>query len=292
MHKFLLLTLSLFLSICSKNNRQEQIKSVREQHVNKPITVFVHGTLFSAYRWLVHLIDVPTGFYPVNSCTKRLVVSRIPGILNQADPEQFPIDTFYLFGWSGALNFDARKQAARDLYQALKKHTGSITIIAQSHGCNVALNLAQAAQEAGDTEFKLDRLILLAGPVQAVNSDYCKSHIFKKIYVIYSSSDFIQVLDPQYLYRETRKLNTKTCFFSGRTLPNAPHIIQTQLVINRKSPSHMDFILSKTLRHIPKIIKLLDKQFETDKNKLDKHYRITVRRKNKKEQCVYSIAAV
>jgi pimeloyl-ACP methyl ester carboxylesterase len=264
-------------------------QNLNSEVAHQPTTVFIHGTLFSLFSKLVATFDCPRGFYLSSTLSHKRAISNVPDLLHAAHKTMFPLDSFYLFGWSGYLDSDIRKQAARELYHELKKIAGPITLICHSHGGNVALNLAHVAQEHNDRDFKIEKLILLATPVQEINSAHINSLIFKKVYVLYSSADFIQILDPQNIYRNIQNRRSNN-IFSQRTFPGAPHIIQAKIIINRKSPAHIDFMLSKILRHLPSIITLLDQQFAIDAHSKNKHYSITIKkRKRNKEPVQYRL---
>lgn len=259
---------------CNQNISKEEIEQ-------KPLVVFIHGTLFSAYRWLVHWLDCPLGFAPATKQGNKYFLGRIPYILHEAAPEAFPLDSFYLFGWSGSLNFEARKKAAHQLYHELKKHKRPITVIAQSHGCNVALNLAQIAQEHKDTEFIIDRLVLLACPVQEHNAHCVKSHLFKQVFSLYSTNDIMQCLDPQGIYKKTKELlksgNKKIPFFSQRTFEPASNLTQARIILNGSGPAHVDFILKKFLIHLQTILKELEAATHASRMQREEtHYTVTI----------------
>lgn len=183
---------------------------------NKPLTVWIHGTRGSAF--------LPVGISPKikqvhdEFCLPPLGLNRvcdiptcyhqhsIARILCQADSLQFAFDAFYVYGWSGDLDPLERVRAALTLYDQLQKliqdyknqyHTEPhITIITHSHGGNVALNLVLGHQSHSH-KITINRLILLACPVQQETEDYCNHELFKQAYSLYSYADLIQCLDPQ-----------------------------------------------------------------------------------------------
>jgi len=223
---------------------------------NPHTTIFVHGTLFFL-SWLVRLFDCPLGLTPAHQAYGPCL-GKIPHILNKSNPCMFPLNQFYLWGWHGQLSFESRMSAAHKLYHSLRRLSGPKTIIGQSHGCNVILNLAQIAKEHHDKNFLIDRLILLAGPVQEANAHLVTSPMFKKVFSLYSSADLLQILDPQGLYSETRQFKNSTKFFSEKLFKPAPNLVQAEIVIMDKGPSHMDFLTEKFIKHLPDIIELLD----------------------------------
>ncbi len=227
-----------------------------------PLTVFVHGTKESLISRLVHRVNYPWGIVPASLQGKHSILGCIPSILHQACPEQFHINSFYLYGWHGRLCFKARKKAALVLYKILKDHQGPITLMAHSHGCNVALNIAQVAELYKDRNFKIDRLILLACPVQAVTACYAKSPVFKRVYSFYSTGDLLQIADPQRVYLESRLLcrilRAPLPLFSERLFPPSPNLIQIRILLDKKSPGHINFLLSRFLRKLPAVISLVE----------------------------------
>lgn len=243
--------------------------------LNQHSTIFVHGTLFGL-SWLVRLFDCPLGLTPAAYQPNRFVLGRIPYILHQASPTMFPLHKSYLWGWHGELSFPARMSASHKLYHALKRIEGPKTVIGQSHGCNVILNLAKIAHKHKDSNFFIDRLILLTGPVQEVNAHLVNSPIFKKVFSLYSSTDLLQILDPQGLYKETKKLKTPTKLFSEKTFKPAPNLVQAEIVILEKGPSHLDFIKEKFIKHLPDIIELLDKETTNSTDYQTFHYKINI----------------
>ncbi len=176
--------------------------------------------------------------------------------------------------WPGTITFPSRLQAAEKLYNVIKTHKGPITIIAHSHGCNVALNLAYWAEINNDETFKVERLILIAPPIQEVTKPLATDKYFKEVYTFYSSADSLQVADPQALYWESygwTEPSTKVPFFSERTFPPAPHAIQTRVLQDWQSPNHLQLMLTRFIRKLPVLLKLVKiaattEPFECTKN--------------------------
>ena len=230
-----------------------------------PITVFVHGTKTSLISRLVHQTDHPAGIMPSTEVCTNSVLTRIGPTLNAVDPQQFPLNTFYYYTWSGKMTFAYRLQAAEKLYEVLRNHKGPVTMITHSHGCNVALNLAYWANVQQDTSFSIDRLILLAPPVQEVTKPYVYSPIFKRVYTFYSTADIMQIGDPQALYWESylhTKPSTLIPWLSCRIFDPAPHIIQTRVLFDRQSPGHLHFLLSRFIRKLPALLDVVTKEAE------------------------------
>jgi hypothetical protein len=227
-----------------------------------PITIFIHGTKQSLASRLVHAVNYSQGLVPVSLQGQWSILGRLGHALHQADPEQFNIDSLYLYVWIGKLTFKCRRKAAHDLYALLRHHKGPITLIGHSHGCNLALMLAEAVQKDPDPEFKIDRLILLACPVQQVTAPYVSSPVFKRIYSFYSTGDLFQIADPQAVYLDSRTFkrqrNVRVPIFSERTFPPTPNLIQVRIVHDKKSPGHLNFLLGRFLNKLPATLKLVD----------------------------------
>lgn len=265
-----------FFSNCSYNKElnNDQVVSISKKSENENTTIFIHGTLFGL-SWLVRLFECPLGLTPATSLTNRYVLGQIPHILNK-ESDKFPFNKFYFWGWHGELSFRARSSSSHKFYHKAKHISGQKTVIAQSHGGNLALNSAKIAQRHNDKNFSIDRLILLATPVQEVNSHLVSSPVFKKVNSLYSSDDLIQVLDPQGLYQVTKRLKNNTKLFSERVFKPAPNLVQAEITMDEGPVSHMDFLHEKFLKHLPYIIDLLD---DATKNKTDYenfHYKINI----------------
>ncbi len=231
----------------------------------EPVTIFVHGTLPPFVSPIFHTLDCPWGLTPARAQGNKLVHGRLCYTLNKADPIRFPLDSFYLFGWSGQLSFAAREQAAQELYDVLKGCKGSIQLIGMSHGCNVVLTLAKIIQEHNDTTLDITSVILLAGPVQEATKNYVRSPLFKKVISLYSGGDIIQIADPQGFYTESRACSCHSSrysywrpLFSERTFEPAPHLVQARIFINKRNPYHISFMFDKFMRNLPALLDLLE----------------------------------
>lgn len=259
------LLIVLVLSACTQRKfyrRKEFLKKTffAEPLVEGPLTIFIHGTKTSLISRLVHQSDYPQGLICAANSQTNSILTRIGYTLCKTDPLDFPLDRFYIYTWPGKLNFDCRLHAAECLYGVLRNHKGPLTIITHSHGCNVALNLAYWAQHYQDTSFTVDRLIVLAPPVQEVTKPYVHSPIFKQVYTFYSSADIMQVGDPQALYWESYAY-TKPCtnipLLSKRLFDPAPSIIQTRILLDWQSPGHLNFLLTRFIKKIPVLLRLV-----------------------------------
>jgi pimeloyl-ACP methyl ester carboxylesterase len=191
--------------------------------------------------------------------TRRTAHTRIGKALFETAPHEFPLERFYKYYWPGELSLQARKKAASELYGILKTHQGPCTIIAHSHGCNLALHLAELAHEDGkESCTKIDRLVLLAAPVQEATAHLVSSPVFKRVYACYSITDMIQVADPQKFHRDMRARKDDLPLFSKRLFPSSNKLTQAQITFDKRHPSHNDFIGVPFFKQLPHILSLLD----------------------------------
>lgn len=225
------------------------------------ITVWIHGTKgFGKISDFVHATPKP-GLLPLSSVSPLYRLSALMKSLSDTDPNQFPLEQCYVYGWSGALSFEARKKEAGDLFTALKLLVAEyqtkfdvkprLTIITHSHGGNVLLNLARAKDH--QEEFSIDKAILLACPVQIETKNLVKDPMFKKIYSFYSALDMLQIMDPQGLYLTENNQN-RHLEFSEREFPIHGTLRQAQLKINGHGLMHLGFITTSFVTLLPALM--------------------------------------
>lgn len=223
------------------------------------ITIWIHGARpFAANKYNLGLKS-PTLFDP-----QDYVAQTVNSLIN-ADPINFPLEHFYIYSWSGILDFSERQRASAILYTELEKliaHykqvSGSvpkIRVIAHSHGGNVALNLATHE----NTNFIIDELILLAVPVQAKTDTLVHSPLFKRIFSLYSTIDIPQIIDPQLFYRESGTY----LLFSGQRFRPASNLMQVKIKINGSACQHLQFNDPATLKLFPQILNELISWMDT-----------------------------
>jgi predicted esterase len=261
----------------------------------KQVVVWVHGTrpqelvLSQNLKHILtdlrlHLSFCPIGLHTLDELKQdNLHVYTVAQMLNEADPVLFAKDHVYLFGWSGKLNPGERKKAAHELHAALKslrdkyiKQYGlcpPFMIITHSHGANVALNLAGIE----DNDIVIDKLVLLAGPVQKETEPFVSSPLFKKVYSIHSHRDAFQVIDPQGLHGAKKAIKTawkekswqaikdafnkdkrKKKLFSERHFPFYNNLIQANVEWKDKAPWTQEdlAVFRKSAKTIEKFAKL------------------------------------
>jgi hypothetical protein len=126
--------------------------------------------------------------------------------LEQLD-KKFETNLYYTLGWNGLLSDSKRYEEAEFFHEELNKELErlaqkeiypSITVIAYSHGANVVLYLPAARDNNPSFQekpFIIDKLVLLAAPIQKETDYFSADPLFKAIYNIYSTEDNIQILD-------------------------------------------------------------------------------------------------
>jgi pimeloyl-ACP methyl ester carboxylesterase len=238
------------------------------------VTVWVHGTHFWFNKLSKTIRGQDEGLHsaatvPENYLYRWLIADK----LSKMNPTEFPLEHFHFFCWSGQLSFEQRQKAAErlagDLAQLqsayLKKYgvPPHITLITHSHGGNVALNIATQENKTA-----IDRLVLLAVPVQQRTVSYIHDPIFKKVYSFYSTHDFIQRGDPQGLYSETeeeKKVQQKKPLFSDRTFPATPSsLVQARVKFKGPGPFHVSYLFSTFLSCLDAMVKNMDAARERD----------------------------
>lgn len=238
-----------------------------------PVTVWIHGTRFIRRPVFYQHFDGKPGLKKATSIDPHYHVRIAANSLHAAAPEIFPLETFYIFGWSGKLNAIEREQSAMALYHGLqhirssyKKAHGcwpAIQLITHSHGGNVALNLAQC-KDTADQDFAIDSLILLACPVQARTMDMIKAPLFKRVYALYSSLDLVQIIAPQIVYRiinddqGKRHVSLKIPPLSERMFPPTDNLVQVKIKLNNRAIMHAEFIEEPFLTILPSIVHHID----------------------------------
>jgi hypothetical protein len=255
---------------------------------------------FSKFEY--ELLYCPPGLHKTTIADRTLHKARIATTLTQSNPTLFHEEHIYFFGWSGKLDYEERKKAARTLWNELaalgqqyKTEYGTcppIVMITHSHGGNVALNVAAVA----DDSMVIEKLILLACPVQIETVSLIESRLFKKIYSLHSHLDIIQILDVQGI-RAIKQMPKKpwvglSNFFSSRHFPVHPKLKQANLswkvqapwaatdlaafgahgdVVKRISSYtdkkkrgllHVEFMLPSFIAQLDRIIKQLDNENE------------------------------
>ena len=236
---------------------------------NPPVTIWVHGTLMFRKPVYYHIFGDKPSLIPVMNLHNNHHFYTLAQAISENDPEQFPLHEFYIFNWSGKLQHQERKKAAKKLFEeiiTLRKtykerygHVPVIQIITHSHGGNLVLNMASIKNIY--TQFHIELLILLACPVQEKTMHYINNPLFKRIYSLYSGLDMIQILAPQ-IRRKNPHIKYKLPYrippFSSRLFPQYDHLIQAKIKVNNHSISHTHFSKQEFAALLPSIIEKLD----------------------------------
>lgn len=229
----------------------------------QPITIWVHGTKASSFLpiqvtqriedKLDELSRLPIGLHHLQSINPQSRIFQLNKFLADTDSYQFPFDGMYGFGWSGELSPEARTQAAEILYESLaalhtayeSKHATvpEINIITHSHGGNVALHISDFVKL--DNALAINRLILLACPVQAYTKQAIEHTMFKNIYAIHSHWDMVQVGDPQRLHPVKKGLEN---FFRKGSWKDLIEAFKQTIHLPQFSERH--FKSAKPIKHI------------------------------------------
>lgn len=148
----------------------------------------------------------------------------------------------YTFGWDGALSLERRKFQAKDLlagleslvveHQRLHPHEHVETmILAHSHGGNVALHMADWI--IGVPKVHIDHLFMLGTPMHGDTQHHATSPLFKNVYNIHSSGDYVQVAD----ILSTKKY-VPARVIKHEAVLSSPKVKQILVEVGSYSPNH------------------------------------------------------
>lgn len=233
-------------------------KKVFEPHT---IIIWVHGTRFIKSREFKTVFQKTPQLKKSNDLMATRYYQKIAHTFTMH--HALNKDNLYFFGWSGKLCNKERKKCAFYLYNEIitlkehyeKKHNVSPTmlLIGHSHGGNVILHMA--SYHCPKKLFSIDKIVLLACPVQDAIYHALNSPLFKKIYSLYSYRDIIQILAPNFLKKKGLALkNIKANPFSKRIFPVQSNLIQSRIIVNGNGPRHNDFVKQPFLSLLPAIL--------------------------------------
>jgi hypothetical protein len=291
------LLILLSLSACSKRplikkkvsiiNRAPTQNTDAQQNSKQPppITIWVHGTRLLRRPIFRQVFESTPQIKPAQEIAQEHHLRMVADTLALYDPVMFPIETSYIFGWSGKLDTKERADAAQALYQGLialiddyqKKYNTypPINILSHSHGGNIALNMPSMAHR-GDPPVIIEKLVLLACPVQINTMHAINDPMFKQTYAMYSSLDMIQIIAPQYLLKEKFRRRKKRGkgkspysnmpSFSCRRFPMSENLRQIKIKINGRAMLHTEFNNEEFLTLIPRVLTIIDTWYENDEN--------------------------
>ncbi len=234
--------------------------------------MWVHGTRFIRRPLFHSFFNGQPNLRLAQDLAHDYHLHQVTHQLHTVAPDMFPLETLYLFGWSGKLDAQVREEAAQALYtqlhelrSAYKQQHGEepfIRLICHSHGGNVALSLAKFKYEK--SPLHINELILLACPVQEKTKRYVEDPMFGKTIAIYSTLDMVQVLAPQVVYNvyRTKKGNLKStlCWppLSSRRFDHHPKIAQVKVKLNGRALFHTEFARKKFASLLPHILHVIE----------------------------------
>jgi len=256
-----------------------------------PLIIWIHGTLpdrlMPVPSWLSpHKIEsyhkffhCDPGLHKVKDLGPDWHHRVIAETLVTGDADQFNMEEFYCFGWSGKLSSAERLKAARHLYAELhrviaeyEKKYGArpevIKAISHSHGGNVLLDLTQVKDN--NNEIFINELWLLACPVQKETAGYVADEMFGHIYSVHSHYDMIQIADPQglselkdkikklFAVRSQKALKEIATFFQEKAFFSERHfdsknVTHVHIVSKKRDLMHVEFLLLSFINALPKI---------------------------------------
>ncbi len=246
-----------------------------ESHATEspPITVWIHGTRFIRRPLFYSFFNGTPSIRLAQDVDPDHYLYQIARTLSTVSPHLFPLQTFYIFGWSGKLSSAIRQEAAQYLYTELQRIVAEykqtyekdpiIRLLTHSHGGTVALNLARIEKKEADIPLKIDELVLMACPVQKSTKKYIENDLFTHTCALYSGLDMLQVLAPQltYTFYRTKKGHLRSRFhwppFSHRRFKNHPKLAQVKIKINGRALFHTEFTSQKFISILPHVLHVM-----------------------------------
>ena len=237
---------------------------VPQHDAGQTITVIVHGT--KPPERVAHVFNVvhkffytPQGLHTATLVDNSYRFGKIVRMLNESDPREFPLENVYLFGWSGALSPQERREAAERLYDGLREvlrgypATTKVRVITHSHGGNVVLNLPLVQK---DKPFRIivDELVLLACPVQQQTAENLKNPMFREIIACYSKNDILQIIDLQGMHKENESQRKHGSLFSKRRFKKQDNLVQARIKSRGWDLAHIEFLLPHFIKKLPKTV--------------------------------------
>ena len=223
------------------------------------ITVWIHGVnLFSPNRY-------NTGLWPAYTFVENKGLFNIGRNLVESDPQRFPAENVFIYSWAGIFDVKESERAAACLYGALlntiKEYTAQnkskpkLRLITFSYGGNIALNLPKFKDP--NNKLVIDELVILGWPVQRPLAKMAHDSMFKKVFNLYSPTDFVQILDPQGFCHG----HGVGPLFSSRRLKRSPNVLQSKIHINGSGVGHFGLADRQFLSMFPLLLDELDDWF-------------------------------
>lgn len=225
-----------------KEDDEKQLKDVKPVKIE----IIIHGSFLASIKYFFHSpqkkhwskkglmnqhfnYQKRLGVRIVKSGMQELLLSDITGcentkilkymgINNSIHKNYYPDVKYFIFNWSGVLGKEDRRIGSFLLYKGIRElkelyPNCLISIIAYSHGGNVALGIAEWAYFFGDDSFQIDYLFLMGTPIgrvtkeMAMKKNKLNKYIFNVIVNFYHQKDYIQIMDFSFDLVLNRKLN-------------------------------------------------------------------------------------
>lgn len=280
-HSMIIIVYIVLLPSCAHKSRlikkniliTSSVLSAPIQDDQPAITILIHGTKL-VIRSLYHTyFDGQADLKHVSAFVSDEKMHGMFTQLAESASELFTYDHLYFFGWSGKLCVKERDEAAIVLYDKLVKLADAyyehynrvpiIRLICHSHGGNLALTLARVHAQK-QCNLVIDSLIVLACPVQLSTKDFVDCPLFRHVYALYSTLDFVQVIAPEiahYIHNEKGELiDKKRCWFpfSARCFDKHASVKQARIKMNNHAVLHSSFATANFLRTLPHVIRAVD----------------------------------
>ena len=122
--RYVIICSCLFLAQCSRTRRTIKKKIMVDtdhpitHYVRQnnqplpPVTVWIHAPALTEIPCFIILFNAKPGLKLVTHIDPKHYLTNAAKTLATYSPEQFPLETFYIYGWSGKLSFDERKENA------------------------------------------------------------------------------------------------------------------------------------------------------------------------------------
>lgn len=244
-------------------------------HKNHTLTIFIHGSILKLPILYNAKKHSPDGLAHFDEIHDKHGYKRVLRYLNEVDPQKFPKENLYMFAWCGSLKSRNREPQGTRLYNELmnvinnykKKYnvTPKVRMITHSNGGSIALYTGKEAKRQNNKSYKVEELVMLACPVQYITYRLIPQRAFRKIFSIYSMSDWVQTMAPQSYHSNVNPAGCTKCLtplFSGRCFPTYPNLIQAKIRLNNRGISHSAFLRHKFMKKLPEIINILNKEWE------------------------------
>lgn len=230
------------------------------------VNIWIHGANHipllklsqNKYSPLRPYLYAKTGLHLATSLPKHYVLHELAVQYNEVAKDEFPIDSFFIFGWSSSMSFPCQLQyygkrlshELSKLIQDLKiEHKNiKVRLIGFSHGGNIALYTIKYA--SSEFENVTMEVVFLGTPIQELTRSLVNSPYVNKAYSFYTDSDWIQGLELQKFY----DLRSSTPLFTRKQFLQSDNVMQVKLTMNDRSFGHWQFHDMKF--YLPEVLKV------------------------------------